>query len=285
VGSAEEALALALAKLTGHVEMRPRSLLTAHEDYTTLQFHSPWDLEKPGQVGRIRLLGRAAPHQLCRRPAPALARAHATAQSLPPSRSSLLWPLATTETSLPARWLQVFGFLRKHIPSEDTLNEVKRMTLTADGKGAVFDVPTNLAKVRLRPAPASLCCRLAVPLRRIQLALASLFAASACRHAALSCRVQEEFLDKCGKGEGIRPTGYLTTITSLPELKEREQQQQYGGGASGGFQRGGYGSGYGGGRGGRGGSSNGRGAGRGGSSGGRGFGASRGGRGGFGGRR
>ena len=43
---------------------------------------------------------------------------------------------------------QVFGFLRKHIHEEETLNEVKRMTLTADGQGAVFDVPTAMAKVR-----------------------------------------------------------------------------------------------------------------------------------------
>lgn len=50
VGSAEDALAMALAKLTGHVEMKPRSLLTAHEDFTTLQFVSPYPVDKPGQV-------------------------------------------------------------------------------------------------------------------------------------------------------------------------------------------------------------------------------------------
>ncbi|KAL4859742.1 DEAD-box ATP-dependent RNA helicase 7 [Chlorella vulgaris] len=88
VGSAEDALALALAKITGHVEMKPRSLLTAHEDYTTLQFVSPYTVEKGGQV---------------------------------------------------------FGFLRKHIHDEDTVEEVKRVTITADGMGAVFDVPTTLA--------------------------------------------------------------------------------------------------------------------------------------------
>lgn len=42
---------------------------------------------------------------------------------------------------------QVFGFLRKHIHDEATVEEVKRVTLTADGRGACFDVPTNLAKV------------------------------------------------------------------------------------------------------------------------------------------
>lgn len=61
VGSAEDALAMALAKLTGHVELRPRSLLTAHEDFTTLQFVSPWPVEKPGQVrARARWLAAGA---------------------------------------------------------------------------------------------------------------------------------------------------------------------------------------------------------------------------------
>lgn len=65
MGSAEDALAMALAKITGHVEMRPRSLLTAHEDYTTLQFVSPWPVEKPGQVGTPWPLAHAAlPSQL-----------------------------------------------------------------------------------------------------------------------------------------------------------------------------------------------------------------------------
>ena len=38
------------------------------------------------------------------------------------------------------------------MPSEDTVEEVKRMSLTADGKSAVFDVPSKLAQV-----PCSLC--------------------------------------------------------------------------------------------------------------------------------
>ncbi len=50
---------------------------------------------------------------------------------------------------------QVFGFLRKHIHEEETVNEVKRMTLTADGQGAVFDVPTKLAKVGAPPSPST----------------------------------------------------------------------------------------------------------------------------------
>lgn len=41
--SAEEALAKALAKITGHTELKARSLLTAHEGFTTLMYR---------QVGR-----------------------------------------------------------------------------------------------------------------------------------------------------------------------------------------------------------------------------------------
>lgn len=41
----------------------------------------------------------------------------------------------------------VFSFLKKYMPSEATVEEVKRMSLTADGKSAVFDVPTKLAQV------------------------------------------------------------------------------------------------------------------------------------------
>lgn len=83
----EDVLAAALAKITGHTEIKPRSLLTAHEDFVTLQFVCPHEVDKPGFV---------------------------------------------------------FSFLRRNIPDEDTLNEVKRMTLTVDGKGAVFDVPHAL---------------------------------------------------------------------------------------------------------------------------------------------
>lgn len=70
--------------------MQARSLLTAHEDFTTLMFTSPTEIQRPGLV---------------------------------------------------------FSFLKKHMPSEDTVEEVKRMSLTADGKSAVFDVPSKLAQV------------------------------------------------------------------------------------------------------------------------------------------
>lgn len=44
-------LALALAKITGHTSgLRRRSLLTASDDFATLQYRSPWEVERPGQV-------------------------------------------------------------------------------------------------------------------------------------------------------------------------------------------------------------------------------------------
>ena len=71
--------------------LQARSLLTAHEDFTTLMFTSPTEIQRPGLV---------------------------------------------------------FTFLKKYMPSEATVEEVKRMSLTADGKSAVFDVPSKLAQVR-----------------------------------------------------------------------------------------------------------------------------------------
>jgi ATP-dependent RNA helicase DDX21 len=89
VETPEQAVALALAHATGYHETKNRSLMTASDDHTTLQFVSTAPVDKPGFV---------------------------------------------------------FGFLRRHM-DEAVVNEVKRMTLTADGKGAVFDVPTQHAKV------------------------------------------------------------------------------------------------------------------------------------------
>ena len=85
--SPEDALAAALAKITGHNDMKQRSLLTAHDDYLTLQFENHFAFDKAGFV---------------------------------------------------------FGFLRRRIGDEDKVNEIKRMSLTQDGMGAVFDVPSHL---------------------------------------------------------------------------------------------------------------------------------------------
>ena len=66
-----------------------RSLLTAHEDFTTLQFHSDTEINRPGFV---------------------------------------------------------FTHLKRHLP-EEVVEEVKRLSLTADGKSAIFDVPSQHVKV------------------------------------------------------------------------------------------------------------------------------------------
>lgn len=84
--SPEDALAAALAKITGYNELKERSLLTATDDYLTLQFENGKEFERAGYV---------------------------------------------------------FGFIRKRM-DESKVNEIKRMALTKDGSGAVFDVPAHL---------------------------------------------------------------------------------------------------------------------------------------------
>ena len=80
--------------------VQARSLLTAHEDFTTLMFTSPTEIQRPGLV---------------------------------------------------------FSFLKKYMPSEDTVEEVKRMSLTSDGRSAVFDVPSKLAQVGCQSESALHC--------------------------------------------------------------------------------------------------------------------------------
>ncbi|WIA11486.1 hypothetical protein OEZ85_011599 [Tetradesmus obliquus] len=161
VGDPTEALALALAKITGNTGMKARSLLTAHDDVTTLHFKAEWEVQKPGYV---------------------------------------------------------FSFLRRRLP-EPLVEEVRRMTLTKDGMGAVFDVPSQHVSEFIK-----------------------------------KCAGKGE---DDGEDEG-RPAGQnpptLTVPTSLPELKDREQFGTQGGfgGGYGGYGGGGYGGG-GGGFGGRGG--------------------------------
>ncbi|KAK9857176.1 hypothetical protein WJX84_009545 [Apatococcus fuscideae] len=92
VGSAEDAVAMALAKITGLSGLKARSLLTAHEDYTTLLFRNDGQIFKPGFV---------------------------------------------------------FNHLRQCLP-EDQVEAVRRMTLTLDGTGAVFDVPSETVEDYLK---------------------------------------------------------------------------------------------------------------------------------------
>ena len=50
--SPEEALALALAKITGHTDVKARSLLTAHEGFTTLEYRQASGRGARGGRGR-----------------------------------------------------------------------------------------------------------------------------------------------------------------------------------------------------------------------------------------
>eukprot|EP00879_Flechtneria_rotunda_P025476 GHRR01027075.1.p1 GENE.GHRR01027075.1~~GHRR01027075.1.p1 ORF type:complete len:253 (+),score=96.28 GHRR01027075.1:171-929(+) len=206
-GDAETALAIALAKITGNTGMKARSLLTAHDGFTTLLFKAEWEVQKPGYV---------------------------------------------------------FSFLRRRLP-EELVEEVRRMTLTKDGCGAVFDIPSQ----------------------HVQEFLAKCGGSSSQPQDDGAAEEQQD-----GGSQRQKPPT-LSAPTSLPELKEREQFGNGGGfsGGDGGFNssgnawfgggrgRGGFGRG-----GGRGGFSGGRGSGgdggSGGFNGGRGSGGFRGGRGG-----
>ncbi|KAG2425695.1 hypothetical protein HXX76_013537 [Chlamydomonas incerta] len=103
-----EALARALAKITGYKVMKARSLLTAHDDCTTLLFEcADHTIENPGSV---------------------------------------------------------WGHLRKTCRlDEGLLDQVKRMTVTLDGKGAVFDVPSEHVQAFLDAAEGKRGITLTLP--------------------------------------------------------------------------------------------------------------------------
>jgi ATP-dependent RNA helicase DDX21 len=80
-----DVLAKALAKISGQTDIKRRSLLTSHDDATTLMLKANTSMYSPTYA---------------------------------------------------------FNCLRKYLP-EETINEVRRMNLTVDGMGAVFDVPSR----------------------------------------------------------------------------------------------------------------------------------------------
>ena len=80
-----DVLAKAIAKLTGQTELKRRSLLTSHDDATTLMLKANTSMHSPSYA---------------------------------------------------------FSCLRKYLP-EEIVNEARRINLTVDGKGAVFDVPSR----------------------------------------------------------------------------------------------------------------------------------------------
>ncbi|GFR46710.1 hypothetical protein Agub_g8331 [Astrephomene gubernaculifera] len=187
-----EALARALAKITGYKVMKARSLLTAHDDCTTLMF---------------------------------------TCEDHTIETPSAVW-----------------GHLRKTCRmDEDLLEQVKRLTVTADSKGAVFDVPSEHTQAFLDAADGK---------RGITITLPSSLPELKARPVE-----QSNGYGNGGYGNGGYGNGY-----------GNGGNRGYGGGGRGGYGgRGGSGGGYGG-RGGSGGGFGGRGGSRGG------------GRGGFGGR-
>lgn len=81
----QDVLAKAIAKISGQTELKRRSLLTSHDDATTLMLKANTAMHSPTYA---------------------------------------------------------FNCLRKYLP-EEYVNEVRRMNLTVDGTGAVFDVPSR----------------------------------------------------------------------------------------------------------------------------------------------
>jgi ATP-dependent RNA helicase DDX21 len=80
-----DVLAKAIAKISGQTELKRRSLLTSHDDATTLMLKANTSMYSPTYA---------------------------------------------------------FNCLRKYLP-EESVNEVRRMNLTVDGTGAVFDIPSR----------------------------------------------------------------------------------------------------------------------------------------------
>lgn len=140
----------------------------------------------------------------------------------------------------------VFSFLRRRLP-EDLVEEVRRMTLTKDGMGAVFDVPSQH--------------------------VSKFIAKCGSESAAPDADADGDEEQHDGRPAGQHPPS-LSVPTALPELKDREGFGQggfggggFGGGGFGSGERGGRGGGYGGrfagGKGGRGGGGDGEGFSRG----------------------
>ncbi len=149
-GSAVEILARALAKITGYKEMKARSLLTAHDDYTTLLFTSSSEIQYLGAVwGYLKYVIRT--HET---------HTHTwTHVRFSPNHA---YPYAShvckfcgfkkaggggisgCATDVCVCVCVCVFTCRKVCKIPDASCEaVKRMTLTADSKGAVFDVPSE----------------------------------------------------------------------------------------------------------------------------------------------
>lgn len=60
----------------------------------------------------------------------------------------------------------VWAYLKKRLP-EETVSQLKRMTMLKDGTGAVFDVPTSLSEEFLKQGTSTGASRVSVPLRAL----------------------------------------------------------------------------------------------------------------------
>lgn len=123
----EQVVARALAKVTGHTVVRSRSLLSANEGFTTLQYRGDVTLDRPGFVfGFLRRKGVA----------------EATVEEVLHITSCICRPCGCP-------WaLVVMPLCCRALLTElvvPVTAQLKRMTMTADGKGAVFDVDSKVA--------------------------------------------------------------------------------------------------------------------------------------------
>ena len=146
-----EALAKALAKITGITAMRPRSLINADEGVTTLLFTCEHEVTSPsaiwGYLRSERVAGEGeGGHFFTSRPTPPHTLDLSSSVSLVPFCS--MWPASLSHAApthaAPTTFIYLSPPFRKACRvDEDTMNLVNRMTLTADGKGAIFDVPSE----------------------------------------------------------------------------------------------------------------------------------------------
>jgi GUCT (NUC152) domain len=128
-GGPEAVVARALAKIAGHTQLRSRSLLTAHEDFTTLQvLQSSCD---------GRLLTVCQLHSSCQRPLHGSEKQGNVAYRADPAAPFLPQFVGSTQIDRPGF---VFGFLRRRGVPEATVEEVSLRTLPHSPlRGSDFD--------------------------------------------------------------------------------------------------------------------------------------------------
>lgn len=135
------ALAKALAKICGHTELKRRSLMSASEDFVTLQVTFP---------DHVKVFCPLPPNPYPS-PLPPLPRWPLFGPHFPPLLPLRWWLICPP--FLPCRRQverpgYIFSYLRRRV-DEANVEQVKHMNITDDEKGAVFDVPQALVKTFL----------------------------------------------------------------------------------------------------------------------------------------